>query len=49
METIVVTICWCLTFVGLFIYQQLDSARREKGFLQLIEELTHQHEDKGEN
>ena len=48
-----INILWCLGYIGLFIYQCFDSAKREKKYQKLVEKLidklSNQNEDKKDN
>ena len=52
MDIFQINILWSFVFIGLFLFQYFDSAKREKKYQKLVEKLidklSDQHEDKGE-
>ena len=42
LEIIITNIVWSLLFVGLFIYNLKDSAKREKKYQEIIEKLSNE-------
>ena len=49
LEIIIMNIVWASLFVGLFIYQIKDSAKREKMYQEVIEKLSKEKQNEIKN